>query len=252
VNQLVAASYSPMLVALSYLVSAVGAFLAMKSIAQYRASITGFDRWVNLCAASVALGGFGIWTMHFLGMLALQLPLAVAYSLPETLGSLVAAVLACGIALWALAQKRSPLRYAVAGLCLGAAICVMHYLGMQGMRFGGRFVWSWPTVGASVAVAVVAATLGLVLGFQTQRLAGRILGALVMGAAVCAMHYTGMAAADFVCTTTSPTLVPPGQFQVRATDMPGLIAIIALSVFALVAVDRVFTRMSRNMLAGRA
>lgn len=156
----------------------------------------------TLCVAGLALGGLGVWCMHFIGTLALQLPVAVHYSLDTTLLSLVAAVLAsiCGLGIVA-ANPYSLPRLVCAGAILGVGVSAMHYLGMYSMEFDGFFLWDWPLVALSCLIAFVAATAGLWLAFATSSNTARWLAAALIGGAVCAMHYTGMAAAEVVCTT---------------------------------------------------
>ena len=101
----------------------------------------------TLCVAGLAFGGLGVWCMHFIGTLALQLPVAVHYSLDTTLLSLVAAVLAsiCGLGIVA-ANPYSLPRLVCAGAILGVGVSAMHYLGMYSMEFDGFFLWDWPLV----------------------------------------------------------------------------------------------------------
>ena len=197
-NELVETSWRMGLVALSYGIAVLGSFVALTAAQRIRRR-TGIS-WLNLLAAGTALGGIGVWSMHFTGMLALNLGMGSGYSMVETLVSLVAAVAATSVALAFVARRpESGLRVLGAGTLLGLGVAFMHYLGMYGMRFPGFIVWSVPTVVLSVAIAVVAASAALWLSFRTGSLGMRALAAAVMGAAVCSMHYTGMAAADFVC-----------------------------------------------------
>jgi NO-binding membrane sensor protein with MHYT domain len=240
-NQILPASYSPSLVLLSYLISAVGAFAALSAAAQMNTG-TVRARRLNLLAASVALGGIGVWAMHFVGMLSLRVRMAVSYSPFETAASLLAAVAACAVALRMLSQHRSVARLLAGGLLLGAAVCVMHYLGMYGMRFPGHFVWDAAMVAASIGIAVAAATAGLWLAFSVQGLRARVVAALVIGLAVCAMHYTGMAAADFVCTSADPFTVPEGLGLISSWDLPILVTSVSLGLAVVIVVDQAFQR----------
>jgi NO-binding membrane sensor protein with MHYT domain len=243
-NSVVTTSYDTLYVALSYLISVVGSFVALSAgrhIVRPDGSISGS----NLLAAGMALGGIGVWSMHFVGMLALQADLAIGYALTETLVSLVAAVGATSLALYVVARNNTMSRLLTAGTVLGLGVCVMHYLGMYGMRFGGHFRWSLDVVGLSVAIAIVAATAALWLAFNTNNWLARAAAALVMGAAVCSMHYTGMAAGDLICTTTNRGVLPRGFGVVSTLQLPTLVISLALGIAAVLAIQQLFQRVER-------
>lgn len=121
----------------------------------------------------------------------------------------------------------------------------MHYLGMYGMRFGGYFEWSLALVGLSLVIAVVAASAALWLAFHTHRRMYRVTASFVMGAAVCAMHYTGMAAATVVCTTADRRSMLPGL--IRPSELGVIVTVVAVGVAAMVALDVVV----QNFLAAQ-
>lgn len=235
-------SYDAGYVALSYLISVIGAFIALTAVEQMRAQPAGSARWLNLTAAAVSLGGIGIWTMHFIGMLSLRLGMGVSYSVPETLLSLLAAVGASALALYWVSKGRSVLRLLGGGLVFGTAVLVMHYLGMYGMRFNGIYQWSSHLVGASVAIAYVAAVAGLWLAFSARSLPLRAAASLVIGVAVCAMHYTGMAAAGFFCTSPNPRAFPVGANLVTSLELPALVTTVSLATAVVIAIDQLFQR----------
>lgn len=196
--------------------------------------VSGFD----LLAATLALGGIGVWTMHFIGMTALRLDLRVGYSMVETLLSLLVVCLATAFGL--LHVARAPTnrgRLVSAGVIVGLGVGVMHYLGMYGMRFGGQINWSLLLVATSLVIAVVAATAALWLAFNTRPVALRLLAAAVMAVAVCAMHYTGMAAADFVCTTADRAAVPGGFGVIISTDLPGMVLVMSTGIALVLSID---------------
>ncbi len=236
------AEYSAAWVALSFLISAVGAFVGLTAVAQLNAARTAQARALNLAAAALALGGIGIWAMHFIGMLAVRLNMGVSYSLPETLGSLVAAVGASAAALHWVASRPSTGRVLGAGLLLGAAVLVMHYLGMAGMRFAGFIAWSSPVVLASVAIAFAAAIAGLWLAFVVRGTRARAAASGVIAVAVCAMHYTGMAAADFLCTSPTPWAFPTGSGLLTSLELPAVVTAASLGMAVLIGVDQMLQR----------
>jgi PAS domain S-box-containing protein len=142
--------------------------------------------------------------MHYVGMLAYSLPVEVLYDWPTVLLSLFAAVVASGIALWVVSQKEmGPRRYSMGGVSMGIGIAAMHYIGMEAMRLPAMCHYSMPLVVVSVVLAIVISLVALRLTFRSrdEAKAGgwrKLASAVVMGAAIPLMHYTGMAAATFV------------------------------------------------------
>lgn len=243
-------SYNLGLVALSYAIAVLGSFVALTAARRIRSS-QGL-RLKNVLAAGAALGGIGVWSMHFTGMLALQLGMGSGYAMVETLVSLVAAVAATSVALAFVALRPdSNLRVLIAGALLGLGVVFMHYLGMAGMRFPGFIAWSWDVVGVSVLIAVVAASAALWLAFRTRGVAVRLAAAMLMGVAVCAMHYTGMAAADFVCTAppTERFATPGGFAVISSMELAALIPLVAIAMAVLIAYDQI---LQKNLAQPRA
>ncbi len=235
-QEVLVASFDPGWVALSFVVSVIGAYVALWVAPSVAGRRSGQINWFNAVLSGLALGGVGIWSMHFLGMLAYEVPLAVGYRFVELAVSLLAAVAVSALAIGYLsAQAFSWRRLLVAGPLAGGGVAVMHYLGMVGMRFGGYFDWNTAIVALSVAIAVVAATAALWLAFHTRGAALRAAAALLMGVAVCTMHYTGMAAASVVCTTANRRAMLPDLL--RAGDLGALVAVVAIGVAVMVAAD---------------
>jgi NO-binding membrane sensor protein with MHYT domain len=149
-------TYQAPLVILSYVIAVIGSMIALTAARQ----IVGRDGRVsrqNAAIGGLALGGIGVWSMHFVGMLAAKLNMGVSYSGVETVVSLIAAVLASAFALSYVARNPKQFRrIVIAGTLLGLGVVVMHYLGMYGMRFGGYIDWSWNLVGLSAGIAVAA------------------------------------------------------------------------------------------------
>lgn len=240
-------TYKISLVGLSYCISVLGSFVALTA-AQHISTGRKIS-WLNLLSAGAALGGIGVWSMHFTGMLALNLDMGSGYSVFETVISLFAAVGATSIALAYVAKHpRSNKSVLTAGGLLGLGVAVMHYLGMFGMRFPGYIIWSGSIITISVLIAIVAASAALWLAFRTQSLPMRGLAAIVMGIAVCSMHYTGMAAADFVCTSVSLQryATPQGLLVVSTMDLPLLTITIAIGMAFLIGYDQLLQRTFGN------
>lgn len=239
-NEVVSASYDPSLVALSFAVAFMGAYIALSSSQKLRTS-TGKTYKFHLLIAGIALGGIGVWAMHFIGMLAMRMSLGLSYSMAETAVSLVAAVAATAWGLSIVARNpKSWLHLLAAGSMLGAGVCFMHYLGMYSMRFGGFFQWDMGLVGLSVLIAWVAATAALWLAFNTPSVWMRVLAAAIMALAVCSMHYTGMLAAEIVCTTDQPLAMPTGFGLLNVLQLPMMVITLVVGMMLAIAVNLMF------------
>ncbi|MFT7722589.1 MAG: EAL domain-containing protein [Roseateles sp.] len=206
-----ALSFDPAVVVLSYLTAAFASYVALDLAQRVRTPDLAVARawWI---AGSLSMGT-GIWAMHFLGMLALRLPFATGYDASTTLLSWVAAVAVSGVALRIAANNRLTLaRLATGAISMGVGICAMHYIGMAALVLSPGIRWHWGLVAASAAIATGASAAALCIFFWLRRLAagwaqwGQVAAALVMGAAVAGMHYTGMAAAGLdaasICVST--------------------------------------------------
>jgi NO-binding membrane sensor protein with MHYT domain len=186
--------YDLALVALSFIISVLGSYVAL-ALASARGK--GGDK---VFGPAVALGGCAIWSMHFIGMAAYKTPLYVSYAILPAALSLVIAIVITALGFRVALKDPSKLPNLVAGgVVIGGGVVAMHYLGMLGMDLRAAIEWNWVTVGASVVIAVVAATVALWLAFNVKSTTQRATAAVVMGVAVCAMHYTGMAAATLIC-----------------------------------------------------
>jgi len=194
-------TYDPGLVALSYLIASMAGFVAISFASRMLARRSRRLPW--LLGGSLAMGT-GIWSMHFVGMTAFSLPVAISYDIGLTLLSWAAAVGVSALALFIVGYghlRASTL--ALGAVVMGAGICAMHYGGMWAMRMSPVIVYDTVLLLASIVIAVVAsgAALLILASLKDTRswrdVALRVGASLVMGVAVCGMHYTGMAAADF-------------------------------------------------------
>ena len=237
-NELMPITYSEKYVLSSYLISALGCFVGL--IASQRIiTPQGKISKTNAISAGVGLGGVGVWSMHFMGMLAVNFELAKGYSLIETLASLLVAIVVTTLCLvYAVTHRKSFKKLLRAGLGLGLGISVMHYLGMYGLRFRGYFQWDYVLVALSVVVAIVAATAALYLITRAKRDRQRLGAALVMGAAICAMHYTGMFATSIICTTPSVGVPPQGFAVVSAAHLPLLLLLTTTGFLLVISADQ--------------
>ena len=194
------ATYNHWLVGLSVAVAVLVSYTALSLAARVAAAGA---RYVHAWLIGGALAmGIGIWSMHFIGMMAFSLPIALRYDLTLTLLSLAAAILASGSAIRIAAGARlGSLRLVGGALVMGAGISAMHYLGMRAIMISPGISYDPLLVLASVSIAVAASFAALWLAFTLRAghswlmALARLGAALIMGIAISGMHYTGMAAA---------------------------------------------------------
>ena len=192
----VTGTYHPYLVALSILVASLASYTALDLGGHVRVA-RGLARRAWLVAAAITMGG-GIWSMHFIGMLAFVMPVPVSYDVELTIFSLVVAIVVTGGGFYVISRRgASPLRLVLSGIFMGLGIVAMHYTGMAAMRGHAGLDYDRLFVALSVVIAIGASTAALWLAFQTTDLRQRLIAALVMGLAISGMHYTGMRAAIF-------------------------------------------------------
>ncbi|TXM71902.1 PAS domain-containing protein [Methylobacterium sp. WL12] len=202
--------YNPALVALSLAIAVFASYTALDLAGRMRGSARG-PRWAWVAGAALAMGG-GIWSMHFVGMLAFEMGMPAAYDLGLTLASLLIAVGATGAAFVLISRPGAGLRdILVGGPLMGVGVAGMHYTGMAAMRVPGNLAYSLPVVALSVAIAVTAATTALWLTFRQHGVGQKLAAAFVMGLAVAGMHYTGMAAATFTAEAAGAHAAHAGE-----------------------------------------
>ena len=194
-------SYNYALVALSVLIAMFASYAALDLAGRVTAA-RGWTRAVWLLGGAGAMGT-GIWSMHYIGMLAFILPIPVAYHWPTVLLSLFAAIVASVVALGVESQQKMGWFRAFAGsVLMGAGIAGMHYIGMAAMRLPAICQFKSFLVVLSVVFAVLISLAALWITFHFRNAKTgigweKLAGAVVMGAAIPVMHYTGMAAASF-------------------------------------------------------
>jgi PAS domain S-box-containing protein len=194
--------YSPTLVALSVLVAIFASYVAL-SLAQSLAVSKGRIQMAWLTGGATAMG-FGIWSMHFVGMLAAEMPgMEMAYDVPLMVLSVLVAISASAIALYIVSRKTVPMKsLVIGGIAMAAAIAGMHYIGMYSMRMQARTEWNLILVSASILIALVASFaalfISLKLRYHPEKWKLILAASVVMGGAISGMHYTGMMAATFV------------------------------------------------------
>lgn len=177
---------------LAYVISFIGSVLGLRCAVRARTAQPAYG-W--LVAAAVALGGAGIWVMHFTAMLGFAIDgTSIRYNMPMTLLSAVIAIVVVLIGLVIVVRgQREAVALPLGGAITGLGVVAMHYLGMAAMNTGVAMEYSTGLVLLSIAIAVVAATAALWFMLHVQGWGNTIGAALIMGVAVCGMHYTGMA-----------------------------------------------------------
>lgn len=225
---------------LAYATSVIGSYVGLSCVRQSaNAKVGQRTGWIAL--AAVAIGGIGIWLMHFIGMMGFDvIGSPVRYDLPLTLFSVVLAVVATMVGLWiagfgdtVLDKIPSVARLLIGGTIMGLAVSLMHYTGMAALRIQGTVEHDTVFVVASVIIGLVAANAALWLGRVSEKFVVRIPAALVMGLAVVALHYTGMAGVE---VTVDPTAPRPGGMTVLSLLFPAFILgilVLALSILVL-------------------
>lgn len=226
-------TYDLSLVLASLLMAMFASYTALDMASRVAATKDRAARWW-LAGGSVAMG-IGIWSMHFLGMLAFRLPIPMGYAPAITGLSLLAAIASSAFALWMVCQKQLTWpRLALGALLMGAGVCSMHYIGMAAMRMSPAIHYIPSLFALSVVIAVVASGAALWIAFHLRRDSSRVkrrraVAAVVMGFAIAGMHYTGMAAAQFPVGSTcemARTGMTTGWFAL-------LIIVFALAVLSI-------------------
>jgi NO-binding membrane sensor protein with MHYT domain len=175
-------TYDPYLVTLSILVAAFASYTAL-DLGAHVAAARGFARRVWLAAAAITMGG-GIWSMHFVAMLAFTMPMPMSYDIGLTALSLMVAIFVTGVGFYVISRKRASLpRLVFSGLFTGLGIAAMHYTGMAAMTGQIELSYDRLYVALSLLIAIGASTAGLWLAFRTTDLRQKLVAAVVMGLA---------------------------------------------------------------------
>lgn len=226
-------TYNSWLVGLSILVAVLVSYTALGLASRVAEADRSARRVWLLCGASAM--GIGVWSMHFIGMLAFSLSIPLRYDISTTLVSLVVAILTSGLALKIASGTHLSLqRLGMGALVMGAGISGMHYLGMAAIQIVPMITYEPILVAASIVIAVVASFAALWLAFHLRQQqyrvirAARLAAAGIMGLAISGMHYTAMAASAF----------GPGSYCRGGTllDNEWLALVVGLSAIALLAV----------------
>ncbi len=228
-------SYTPWLVVVSLVVAILASFTALDMANRVTTAPSPRISVLWLLGGGCAMG-LGIWSMHFIGMLAFRLPIPLGYDLPLTAVSLLAAVASSIFALWLVSRPTLPhSRLALGAVLMGFGIASMHYIGMAAMlmRPGIEYHAGWFTL--SVLVAVAASWVALFVAFRLRhndtRLHHRIVPAVLLGTAIVGMHYTGMAAARFPANSICGAAAGDG---LQTQWLAALVMVLTIAILAVV------------------
>lgn len=240
-------SYDPYVVGLSLLIATYASYVALDVARRLHESDTYAKRLWTIGGGLVM--GSGIWSMHFVGMLAMSLPIVVTYDPRLTVASWLAAVAVSAMSLRIASGERLVRRTLVAGgVGMGLGICAMHYIGMMAMRLVPAVEWNDELVAVSAVIAIGASATSLLIFFGLRRLHGlrraqaQAGAAVVMGVAICGMHYTGMAAASFPASAHCITINGLGGHSLVAMVVLANVVLLSMTLFTSVIDTRLRNR----------
>ncbi len=248
-DMLLTKSYNIPIVILSIFIAILSSLTAFGILEQAASSPKRNQKilWKLFGASSM---GLGIWAMHFIGMLALNLSVPVTYNITLTVLSIFPAIMACSVVFWMTNNKNSLHQLIIAGILLGSGIGSMHYLGMMAMQLNATMVHDTQLFYLSILIAVILATIALTLqdgAKDKDRLISKrqLLSATAMGFATSGMHYTAMSAVNFI-----PNLSPQEIVGVNPSTLILLISVVVFLVLLLALIaPRLATSIEERKLA---
>jgi len=226
-------TYNPNLVLLSITIAIIASYTAL-DLATHLTTVKNKLSYIWLLGGAFAMGA-GIWSMHFIGMLAFKLPIPMGYDVGFTILSLIIAIVVSGCALWVM--KRPVLKPSItimSAVLAGLGICSMHYTGMEAMRMSPAIEYDPLLVFASIIIAIGSAWMALELAFRLNRtytmmlLLAKFGSAIALGLGISGMHYTAMAAASY-----SPDSICHAIGSGTSVDNFSIAAIIAIIIVAI-------------------
>ncbi len=244
-------SHDPLLVVVSIVVAVATSYCALDLAGRMRAA-SGWTTRAWLATAATAMGG-GIWAMHFVAMLALGLPLPVAYDPWLTGLSLATPIVVTGLGFVVVRRRAGHAAdIALGGLLMGTGVAAMHYIGMAAMRTPAQMHHDALLVTLSIIIAIAASTVALWMSLRDTGLLIRVGAATAMGLAIAGMHYTAMAAAswhqlgdDALWNSEASQLTRPNQIGLALGVTTAIFLVLLLSFIAAV-VDRRLAAVSRK------
>lgn len=192
-------NYNGWIVLMSVLISVWASYSSLNIAAKINRT-SGRSRWGWLLAGSSVMG-LGIWSMHFIGMLAFHFGQSVTYNIGMTVFSLLASVGGSLIAFHIASDPDAITRkILLGGFCMGVGVVIMHYMGMAAIQMNGRLTYNPVLQGLSVLIALMASNAALLLfrkfRYEPNFSRWKVYSAVLMGLAVSGMHYTGMLAVE--------------------------------------------------------
>lgn len=247
-SELMVVRYNPFLVFLSVMVAILASYVAL-NLAHSLTQAKGRKHTIWLACGALAMG-VGIWSMHFVGMLAFEMPgMEMGYDVPLMVLSVIVAIVGSALALFIVSRPVVPIGSILAGgVAMAAAISGMHYIGMVSMRMSARIEWNVYLILLSILVALgasfAALTISIRLRHTPERISLLLFASILMGAAISGMHYTGMAAATFYHDHT---------LQIQAHDLlvTNGLTIAVISTTLLILGLALATSMGQRILAYR-
>jgi two-component system sensor histidine kinase/response regulator len=245
-------SYDRGLVVLSVVLSICASYAAL-DLGGRTASAQGRLRMAWLGGGAFAMG-FGIWSTHYIGMLAFRLPVPIDYHWPTVLLSLSYGIAASGIALILVSRRHmGSISVLMGGTLIGGGIAAMHYISMAAMRTQAMCNYSPPLVALSVALPIGISIVALRMTFSLRdkdpiNAWKKLVSAILMGGGVVIMHYTGMAAASFSASNIPPDLLH--AVDVSSLGVFGITSVTAMVLGLAVVtstVDRRFLEQARAL-----
>ena len=246
------AHYNYWLVALSLLIAVSAAYAALELAARMtNAEGTGRIYWLMGGATSM---GVGIWSMHYVGMLALSLPIPILYNVPTVLLSAGLSIVASAVALLVVSRREMHTLQLLGGsIVMGAGISGMHYSGMAAMRLSAHCSYDARLVALSLLVAILVSLAALWIAFRLRNQSAgdlwiRLVASIVMGFAIAMMHYIGMAAMSFHPSERSTSM----DYSV-SVSIVGVVGLILLTFIVLglavtsTLLDRHFSAQQRRL-----
>jgi diguanylate cyclase (GGDEF)-like protein len=229
------AHYNIGLVFLSVLISVGASYAALSLSERVRAAVTQGCRHMWTIAGAISMG-IGVWAMHYLGMLALDMPVPVYYHLPTLLLSLFLAIAAAKVAFAVVSQENTnPRRIIIGGSLMGCGIGGMHYVGMAAMRSKAMEHYNPWIAALSVVIAVGFSCLALWIAFasrktSTQGIKVRLAASIAMGLAISSMHYVAMAGVHFTYDAMPFSLSDTVEVGELGTSVIAVMTILTLLV----------------------
>jgi diguanylate cyclase len=241
------------LVALAAVICALASFTAFTLLHHVRKS-AGRMRSLWLAVSAVATG-FGTWATHFVAMLAFEPGVPSGYDLGLTILSLIVAIVVTWAGLLVALSTTVPAAAALGGLIVGGGVAAMHYTGMAAFEIEGRIVWDPVLVTASIVIGGVLSAAALEIGLRGNAMKQRVYGALLLTAAICALHFTAMGAVSIIpdpLIVVSASALPTRWLAVAVALASFTIIVLALAGLALDIRDRRRSEVEADRMRGLA